>query len=84
MPPAAGPGWASEPTWSRRELREQRRERRRNDPLPALIGGLVLVGLGVYFLVRDQITIDWGVVGAAALMALGAVVIVAAFVRPRR
>jgi hypothetical protein len=32
-----------------------------------VIGGLVLVGLGVYFLVRDQVTIDWGIVWAAGL-----------------
>jgi phage shock protein C len=78
--PAAIPQWATQPPPSRRERREQRRR----DPLVAVIGGLVLVGLGVYFLVRDQVTIDWGVVWAAALMAIGAVVIVAAFVRPRR
>lgn len=60
-----------------------RRERRDRDPLPAAIGGLVLVALGVWFLVRDRITVDWGVVGAAALVALGAVVILAAL-RPRR
>ncbi|HYN47663.1 MAG TPA: PspC domain-containing protein [Candidatus Nanopelagicales bacterium] len=66
--PGAGPG---------------RRERRDGDPLPAAIGGLVLVALGVYFLVRDRIAVDWGVVGAAGLIALGAVVILAAL-RPRR
>lgn len=66
--PGAGPG---------------RRERRDRDPLPAAIGGLVLVTLGVYFLVRDRIAVDWGVVGAAGLIALGAVVILAAL-RPRR
>ena len=59
-----------------------RRTRRAHDPLPAMIGGLVLVALGVYFLVRDWITVDWGVVGAASLVALGAVVILAAL-RPR-
>ena len=63
--------------------RPGRRERREHDPLPAAIGGLILVALGVYFLVRDRIAIDWGVVGAAGLVALGAVVILAAL-RPRR
>jgi phage shock protein C len=63
--------------------RPGRRERREHDPLPTAIGGLVLVALGVYFLVRDRIAIDWGVVGAAGLVALGAVVIIAAL-RPRR
>jgi hypothetical protein len=41
------------------------------------------VALGVYFLVRDQIAIDWGIVWAAGLVAVGAVVILAAL-RPRR
>jgi phage shock protein C len=57
------------------------RERRRSDPLPAIIGGLVLVSLGVYFLVRDQLSIDWGIVWPAGLMALGVVVVLAAFRR---
>ena len=77
-PGAAQPQWAM-PSDSRRGRRE-----RRSDPLLAVVGGLVLVGLGVYFLVRDQLTVDWGVVWAAGLMALGVVVVVAAFVRPRR
>ena len=57
------------------------RERRRSDPLPAIIGGLVLVSLGVYFLVRDQLSVDWGVVWPAGLMAIGVVVVLAAFRR---
>jgi hypothetical protein len=48
----------------------------------AIIGGLVLVAFGFYFLVRDRIAVDWGVVGAATLVAVGALVIVAAL-RPR-
>ncbi len=80
VPPGApSPAWPAEPGWSRRE----RRERRRGDPLPAVIGGLVLVALGVYFLVRDRLAIDWGIVWAAGLVALGVVVMLAAF-RPRR
>jgi phage shock protein C len=73
------------PTWygGSPEARPRRRERRDRDPLPAAIGGLVLVALGVYFLVRDRIAVDWSVVGAAGLIALGAVVILAAL-RPRR
>jgi len=73
------PGWPPSAGWSRHE----RRERRRGDPLPAVIGGLVLVGLGAYFLLRDQLAIDWDVVWPAGLVALGAVVLLAAF-RPRR
>jgi hypothetical protein len=41
------------------------------------------VALGVWLLVRDRIAVDWAVVGAAGLVALGAVVILAAL-RPRR
>lgn len=63
--------------------RPRHRGRRDHDPLPTAIGGLVLVALGVYFLVRDRLAVDWGVVGAAGLLALGAVVILAAL-RPRR
>ncbi len=80
-PPPAAPS----PTWYQGSpgAAPGRRERRDRDPLPAAIGGLVLVALGVYFLLRDRITVDWGVVGAAGLVALGAVVILAAL-RPRR
>jgi phage shock protein PspC (stress-responsive transcriptional regulator) len=66
-PPAPPPGGAP--------------ERRRSDPVPAIIAGIVLVALGVYFLVRDQLAIDWSVVWPAGLMAVGVVVILAAFRR---
>jgi len=79
-PPAPAP-----PTWYQGAPGADpgRRTRRAHDPLPAIIGGLVLVALGVYFLVRDWIAVDWAVVGAAGLVALGVVVILAAL-RPRR
>jgi phage shock protein PspC (stress-responsive transcriptional regulator) len=83
-PPGPAPAWAADPAWSRAQRRAERRERRRNDPLPAIIGGLVLVALGVYFLVRDRVDVDWGLVWAGGLVALGVVIVVAAFVRPRR
>jgi phage shock protein C len=76
--PAATPWYQGVPPPGKRS-----RERRERDPLLGLIGGLVLVALGVYFLVRDRIDVDWGVVGAAGLVAVGAVVILAAL-RPRR
>jgi phage shock protein PspC (stress-responsive transcriptional regulator) len=66
-PPAPPPGGAP--------------ERRRSDPVPAIIGGIIIVALGVYFLVRDQLAIDWSVVWPAGLMAVGVVVILAAFRR---
>ncbi|MFH1474967.1 MAG: PspC domain-containing protein [Chloroflexota bacterium] len=78
-PAAPPPTWYQGPS----EARPGRRERRDRDPLPTAIGGLVLVALGIYFLARDRIAVDWGVVGAAGLVALGVVVILAAL-RPRR
>ena len=76
--PAATPWYQGAPPQGGRSW-----ERRERNPLLGLIGGLVLVALGVYFLVRDQIDVDWGIVGAAGLVAVGAVVIIAAL-RPRR
>jgi phage shock protein C len=80
-PAATGPGSAQPNTsaWAVPPL-----PRRSSDPLLAVIGGLALVGLGVYFLVRDQVSVDWGIVAAAGMMAVGVVVIIAAVVRPRR
>jgi len=82
---AGAPAPAPPPTWYEASpaARPGRRERPDRDPLPAMIGGLALVALGVFFLVRDRIAVDWGVVGAVGLVALGAVVILAAL-RPRR
>jgi phage shock protein C len=82
---AGAPGPAAPPTpWGEVAPPPRRaRERRARDPLLGIIGGLGLVALGVYFLVRDQIAIDWGIVWAAGLVAVGAVVILAAL-RPRR
>jgi hypothetical protein len=79
------PGPAAPPTpWDQGAPQpRQARGRRERDPLLGIIGGLGLVALGVYFLVRDQIAIDWGIVWAAGLVAVGAVVILAAL-RPRR
>ena len=73
------------PTWYQGSPapRRRSREHRERDPLVAVIGGLILVALGIYFLVRDRIDVDWGVVGAVGLVAVGAVVILAAL-RPRR
>ncbi len=78
-PPAGAPT-----QWAATDASGRAGRERRGDPLLALVGGIALVGLGVYFLVRDQLEVDWGVVWAAGLMALGVVVVVAAFVRPRR
>jgi phage shock protein PspC (stress-responsive transcriptional regulator) len=78
---AAAPAWtggdrdatAPAPSWPEQPERAAARP---------MIGGLVLVGLGIYFLVRDRLDIDWGVVWAAGLVAIGVVIVIAAF-RPR-
>ena len=62
--------------------RAARRAERRADPLPGIIFGLFLVGLGAVFLLRRTFDIDWSVVWPVALLALGVVVLVAA-IRPR-
>jgi len=82
---AAAPGPAAPPTpWGEGTPPPRRAgERKERNPLLGIIGGLGLVALGVYFLVRDRIAIDWGIVWAAGLVAVGAVVILAAL-RPRR
>lgn len=76
--PPPAPAWPPAPP----APRHAGRARRRGDPLPGIIGGLVLVGLGLYFLLRDQLSIDWAIVWPAGLVALGVVVVLAAF-RPR-
>jgi phage shock protein C len=67
---------------NRRAERAARRANRRNDPVPAVIGGLFLVALGAFFLLRNTFDIDWEVVWPVALIAFGVVVLIAAF-RPR-
>lgn len=90
IPPGAPNAW-DDGSWrghraaeraSRRAERAARRAERRSDPLVAIIVGLVLVGLGAYFLLRRTFDIDWAVVWPVALLALGVVVLVAA-IRPR-
>jgi hypothetical protein len=49
-----------------------------------VIGGVVLILIGVWFLVRDYLDIDVGRLWPLIVIALGAVLIVLAFVRPRR
>ena len=79
--PAPGP-WASQPP-APAPVEGGGRPRRATDRTLGLIGGVVLVALGTWFLVRDRLDVDWGVVLAAGLMALGVVIVVAA-IRPRR
>ena len=90
IPPGYSGGWDGG-SWrdqrraaraARRADRAARRAERRDDPVPAIIGGIFLVGLGAFFLLRNTLDIDWAVVWPVALIAFGVVVLVAAF-RPR-
>ena len=90
VPPGYSGGWDGG-SWrdqrradraARRAQRAARRAERRDDPVFAIIAGIFLVGLGVYFLLRNTFDIDWGVVLPVAVIAFGVVVLVAAF-RPR-
>jgi phage shock protein C len=56
---------------------------RPHDPLLGVVAGLLLVGFGGFLLLRDRVPIDWGIVAAAGLIAIGGVVIISAL-RPRR
>ena len=90
IPPGVPGGWDSG-SWrgqrsadraARHAERAARRAGRRSDPIPAIIAGLFLVGLGAFFLLRRTFDIDWAIVWPVAVIALGAVVLIAA-VRPR-
>ena len=67
---------------ARHAERAARRGERHRDPIAAIIAGLFLVGLGAFFLLRRTFDIDWAIVWPVAVIALGAVVLIAA-VRPR-
>ena len=98
MPPSPQgfPGWVDPMTgpagsWradrhaareARRAERAARREARRGDPLPAMIGGLLLVALGGLLLVRGTLNVDWSVVWPVAIVAAGVLLVVVA-VLPR-
>jgi phage shock protein C len=90
IPPGYSGGWDNR-SWreqrsatraTRRAERAARRAERRDDPVPAIIGGIFLVGLGAFFLLRNTFDIDWSVVWPVVLIAFGVVVLIAAF-RPR-
>jgi phage shock protein PspC (stress-responsive transcriptional regulator) len=87
-PPAPGAMWAAPPVDSRRAARMEARaarrasraERRSAGALSgAMIGGIVLIAIGVFFLVREwlpQLDFDW--FWPAVLIGLGVVVLVMA------
>jgi phage shock protein C len=73
---AAGPAWGA--AWDADGSSGSGRGRRRgSDPrVGAIVGGLVLVGLGSLFLLVQLVPdLDWGVVGPVALVALGVILI---------
>jgi len=89
-PPGVPGGWDSA-SWrgqrsadraARHAERAARRAGRRSDPIAAIIVGVFLVALGAFFLLRRTFDIDWAIVWPVAVIALGAVVLIAA-VRPR-
>lgn len=90
IPPGVPGGWDAA-SWrgqrsadraARHAERAARRGERHRDPIAAIIAGLFLVGLGAFFLLRRTFDIDWAIVWPVAVIALGAVVLIAA-VRPR-
>jgi phage shock protein C len=90
IPPGLPGGWDAA-SWrgqrnadraARHAERAARRGERHRDPIAAIIAGLFLVGLGAFFLLRRTFDIDWAIVWPVAVIALGAVVLIAA-VRPR-
>jgi len=70
---------------ARRAARRAARAERHSDPLGAIIVGLILISIGAWFLLRNVVRIEWGVVWPAALLALGVVlVVIAVLPRPGR
>ena len=90
-PPAPGALWAASPTDARRTARADARAARRaarsargeHGGVPgALIGGLVLVALGVFFLAREWLpALDFDWFWPAMLIVLGVVLLVGALGR---
>lgn len=90
IPPGSSPSWDAG-SWrdqrsaaraARHAERAARRAGRHDDPVPAVIGGLFLVALGAFFLLRNTFDIDWAIVWPVVIIAFGVVVLIAA-VRPR-
>ena len=70
---------------ARRAARRAARAERHSDPLGAIIIGLVLISIGAWFLLRNVVRIEWDLVWPAAILTLGAVlVVIAVLPRPGR
>ncbi len=68
---------------ARWDERAARRAARREDPTTAILVGIFLVGLGVFFLLRSAFDLDWNLIWPAILVTLGVIVVIAGL-RPRR
>ena len=68
---------------ARRAERDARRAARRDDPTLAILAGIVLVGLGAFFLLRQAFNLAWDLAWPGILVMLGVVLVIAAL-RPRR
>jgi len=73
--PSTGTAWGA--AWDADAPGDAGTAGRRRDPrVGAIVGGLVLVGLGSLFLLVQIVPdLDWGVVGPAALVGLGVILI---------
>jgi phage shock protein PspC (stress-responsive transcriptional regulator) len=65
---------------TRRAARREARAGRGADPLPAVIAGVALLGIGAWLLLRDVVSIRWDVVWPVAIIALGVILLVLALV----
>lgn len=76
--PAWGSGWAASGRPASGETDQHARDARTG----AIVGGLVLVGLGGAFLLAQVAPqLDWGIVGPILLVALGVILVLASFRR---
>lgn len=71
LPPREG-DWRD----SRREWRQERRDRRSHDPLRGLFWGLVLILVGVLLFINLQAGIEWDTLWKYLLIGLGAIFII--------
>lgn len=81
--PQPPPGWQQPPPgqWPQQPAPTPRRT---DKNAGAVLVGLFLVLLGVWFLFRDEIALDFGQLWPVVAVALGAVMVVAAFIPRRR
>jgi phage shock protein C len=80
--PGPSPAWGSGWDASGRPASGETDQHARDARTGAIVGGLVLVGLGVAFLLAQVAPqLDWGIVGPVLLIALGVVLVLASFRR---